>query len=100
MRLFTFRALDDLADVLGPHLHRKELRHADIDVLLPIKQQIASGVALDDEVAEFVAQRHGRILSAFTLLKSDFFRYLSSHAHSRLVQSPDALVRCAAGCRK
>ncbi|GAA5953720.1 hypothetical protein JCM8115_004129 [Rhodotorula mucilaginosa] len=51
----------------------KELRHADIDVLLPIKQQIASGVALDDEVAEFVAQRHGRILSAFTLLKSDFF---------------------------
>lgn len=75
MRSSGFHApADDLADVPGPHLHRKELRHADIDVLLPIKQQIASGVALDDEVAEFVAQRHGRILSAFTLLKSDFFR--------------------------
>ncbi|KAG0660956.1 hypothetical protein C6P46_004229 [Rhodotorula mucilaginosa] len=58
----------------------KELRHADIDVLLPIKQQIASGVALDDEVAEFVAQRHGRILSAFTLLKSDFFSIAGSEA--------------------
>lgn len=69
-----FMRLDDQANVFGSWWGRKELRHTDIDVLLPIKQQIASGVALDDEVAEFVAQRHGRILSAFTLLKSDFFR--------------------------
>lgn len=60
---------------LGSSVHRKELDKAGIDALVPIKQQIATGTAFDDEIAEFVSQRRGRILSAFTLLKSDFFRY-------------------------
>ncbi|POY76292.1 hypothetical protein BMF94_0487 [Rhodotorula taiwanensis] len=55
------------------HTIEKELDKAGIDALVPIKQQIATGTAFDDEIAEFVSQRRGRILSAFTLLKSDFF---------------------------
>ncbi|GAA6022381.1 hypothetical protein JCM10207_004746 [Rhodosporidiobolus poonsookiae] len=54
-----------------------ELDSASLDVLLPLSPNTSSsnhtGTATNDEVADFVAQRNGRILSAYTLLKSDFF---------------------------
>lgn len=51
----------------------KELDHAGIDALVPLKRPIASGTASTDEVADFVAKRNGRILSAYTLCKADYF---------------------------
>lgn len=51
----------------------RELDSAGIDALVPLERPLADGAASNDEVADFVAQRSGRVLSAFTLLKSDFF---------------------------
>ncbi|ORY84702.1 inositol hexakisphosphate-domain-containing protein [Leucosporidium creatinivorum] len=51
----------------------RELDTAGIEALVPLEKPIAAGNALSDEVAEFVAKRSGRILSPFTLLKSDYF---------------------------
>ncbi|GAA5856222.1 hypothetical protein JCM8547_000828 [Rhodosporidiobolus lusitaniae] len=54
----------------------RELDHASIDALVPLQRtpkEIGTGTASTDEVEDFVSQRSGRILSAFTLLKSDFF---------------------------
>ncbi|GAA5990599.1 hypothetical protein JCM11641_007799 [Rhodosporidiobolus odoratus] len=55
----------------------KELdNNATIDALVPLQRAsntIGLGSASNDEVADFVSRRDGRILSAFTLLKSDFF---------------------------
>ncbi|KAK4050677.1 hypothetical protein OIV83_003403 [Microbotryomycetes sp. JL201] len=51
----------------------RELDQAGIDALVPLEKPVLAGNALTDEVAEFVAKRGGRILSPFTLLKSDFF---------------------------
>lgn len=51
----------------------KELDTAGIEALVPLERPLTDGVASNDEVADFVAQRSGRVLSAFTLLKSDFF---------------------------
>lgn len=51
----------------------RELDTEDQGVLAPLEKLDFAGVAFTDEVAEFVSRRKGRILSAFTLLKSDFF---------------------------
>lgn len=51
----------------------RELDSAGIEALVPLEKPIAAGNALSDEVVEFVAKRSGRILSPFTLLKSDYF---------------------------
>ena len=51
----------------------RELDTAGIDALVPLEKPVPAGNALSDEVADFVAKRSGRILSAFTLLKSDYF---------------------------
>jgi hypothetical protein len=52
----------------------RELDDASINALLPLQQN--RGELGTDEVAEFVAGRNGNILSAMTLLKSDFFSNL------------------------
>lgn len=49
------------------------LEHASLDALTPIEKPLEAGNALSGEVSEFVAKRSGRVLSAFTMLKSDFF---------------------------
>ncbi|CEQ43057.1 SPOSA6832_04952 [Sporobolomyces salmonicolor] len=52
----------------------RELDLAGIDALIPLERPLlGDGTASNDEAAEFVAKRGGRVLSAFTLLKSDFF---------------------------
>ncbi|SCV73360.1 BQ2448_7286 [Microbotryum intermedium] len=53
----------------------RELDSAGIEALMPLEKPVGGteGHALSDEVQAFVAKRSGRILSAFTLLKSDFF---------------------------
>lgn len=51
----------------------RELETEGKEALVPLEKPLAAGNALSDEVAAFVAKRSGRILSAFTLLKSDYF---------------------------
>ncbi|SGZ32317.1 BQ5605_C040g11854 [Microbotryum silenes-dioicae] len=53
----------------------RELDSVGIEALMPLEKPVGGteGHALSDEVEAFVAKRSGRILSAFTLLKSDFF---------------------------
>ncbi|KAK4055018.1 hypothetical protein OIO90_003359 [Microbotryomycetes sp. JL221] len=51
----------------------RELDNAGIDALVPLEKPILAGNALTDEIADFVSKRSGRILSPYTLLKSDFF---------------------------
>lgn len=40
------------------------------------RMDVAEGIALPDEIAQTVANRSGNILSASTILKSDFFSNL------------------------
>lgn len=52
----------------------RDLDHMDISTITPLgKIDIGDGVALTDEVEEVVHNRSGTILSASTILKSDFF---------------------------
>lgn len=53
----------------------RELDSAGLGALVPLEKERGenSGLAFSDEVADYVAGRSGRILSAFTLLKSDYF---------------------------
>lgn len=56
----------------------KEFEKLDIFLITPLQTQsqkieAADGMALASEVDEVVAQRHGAILTAYTMLKSDFF---------------------------
>lgn len=50
-----------------------ELDTATIEALIPLERPLVTGNALSDEVADFVSKRSGRILSQYTLLKSDYF---------------------------
>lgn len=50
-----------------------ELDAAGLEALKPLEKPVAAGNALSNEIADFVAKRNGRILSPFTLLKSDYF---------------------------
>lgn len=52
----------------------KELMADGINALKPLERvDVKDGVALPDEVKQVVANRTGTILSASTILKSDFF---------------------------
>ncbi|SNX87857.1 uncharacterized protein MEPE_06568 [Melanopsichium pennsylvanicum] len=52
----------------------KEFEKVDISTIMPLQKVDASdGMALSDEVQEVVSHRSGSILSAYTMLKSDFF---------------------------
>ncbi|PWN50330.1 hypothetical protein IE53DRAFT_369000 [Violaceomyces palustris] len=52
----------------------KEFEKIDIETIMPLqKVDVSDGMALSDEVQEVVQNRKGSILSAFTMLKSDFF---------------------------
>lgn len=49
----------------------------DINALKPLERvDVVNGVAKPDEVQQVVANRSGSILSASTILKSDFFSNL------------------------
>jgi hypothetical protein len=55
----------------------KELLAEGVDALKPLKRvDFADGIALPDEVTHVVTNRSGSILSASTILKSDFFTNL------------------------
>lgn len=55
----------------------KELLAEGTDALKPLKRvDLADGIALPDEVTHVVTNRSGSILSASTILKSDFFTNL------------------------
>ncbi|OBZ72108.1 Paladin [Grifola frondosa] len=55
----------------------KELAEDDMNALKPLERvNVTEGVALPDEVRQVVANRSGSILSASTILKSDFFSNL------------------------
>ena len=55
----------------------KELVADDINALKPLERvDIREGMPLPDEVKQVVANRSGVILSASTMLKSDFFSNL------------------------
>lgn len=52
----------------------RELDRGDISTITPLrKMELKDGKALSDEVQDVVQNRHGSILSAYTMLKSDFF---------------------------
>ncbi|WFD36790.1 hypothetical protein MCUN1_003679 [Malassezia cuniculi] len=52
----------------------RELDRADITTITPLRKvELKDGKALSDEVQDVVQNRHGSILSAYTMLKSDFF---------------------------
>ncbi|TFK90507.1 hypothetical protein K466DRAFT_660775 [Polyporus arcularius HHB13444] len=55
----------------------KELLSEDLNTLKPLERvDVSEGVPLPDEVQKVVANRSGNILSASTILKSDFFSNL------------------------
>ncbi|KAI0360175.1 hypothetical protein OH77DRAFT_1394828 [Trametes cingulata] len=55
----------------------KELMSEDLNTLKPLERvDVSDGVPLPDEVRKVVANRSGSILSASTILKSDFFSNL------------------------
>ena len=55
----------------------KELLTEDLNTLKPLERvDVAGGVPLPDEVRQVVANRSGGVLSASTILKSDFFSNL------------------------
>ena len=55
----------------------KDLLAEGLNALKPLERvDLAEGVALPDEVQQIVANRKGSILSASTILKSDFFSNL------------------------
>ncbi|KZP00352.1 hypothetical protein CALVIDRAFT_560340 [Calocera viscosa TUFC12733] len=61
--------------VLGTFLN--ELKEDGINALKPLERvERANGAALPDEAQSLVAGRHGSVLSASTILKSDFFANL------------------------
>jgi len=56
---------------------KKELFAEGIDALKPLKRvDLVDGIALLDEVTNVVTNHSGSILSALTILKSDFFMNL------------------------
>jgi hypothetical protein len=71
---------------LGPNLvarnavfqtFEKELNGAGANALKPLERlEVSDGMAMPDEVARIVANRSGVMLSASTILKSDFFSNL------------------------
>ncbi len=54
----------------------KELHEEGLNYLKPLKRAEKTGVADPDEVTQVVTNRSGSILSASTIIKSDFFSNL------------------------
>ena len=54
----------------------KELHEEGLNSLKPLKRAEKTGVADPDEVTQVVTNRSGSILSASTIIKSDFFSNL------------------------
>lgn len=65
----------------------RELETAGLSALVPLEKSVEAGNALSDEIQDFVAHRSGSILSAFTLLKSDYFVSRPSPAIELLLMS-------------
>ena len=59
----------------------RELETAGLSALVPLEKSVEAGNALSDEIHDFVAHRSGSILSAFTLLKSDYFVRFFLYCH-------------------
>ena len=56
---------------------KKELFAEGIDALKPLKHvDLVDGITLPDEVTNVITNHSGSILSALTILKSDFFTNL------------------------
>jgi hypothetical protein len=51
----------------------RELDNIGVEGLVTLERPTKTGIALSDEIHDFVATRSGQVLSAFTLLKSDYF---------------------------
>ncbi|KAL7413408.1 inositol hexakisphosphate-domain-containing protein [Mrakia frigida] len=68
---------------------QKELKESGLDALAPIVLAPADGLAMSDEVQTVVLNRSGQILSASTILKSDFFSNLQK------LSLPDRVEGCA-----
>ena len=67
----------------------KELLSQDLNTLKPLERvDVAEGVPLPDEVQKVVANRSGSILSASTILKSDFFSNLQKMSLPEYVLTP------------
>lgn len=59
----------------------KDLLTDDLNALKPLERvDLVEGVAFPDEVQKVVAQRKGSILSASTILKSDYFSNLQKRS--------------------
>lgn len=73
----------------------KEFDKEDISLITPLQRiEAADGMALDDEVTEVVANRDGAILTAYTMLKSDFFSGIAKVHLSQIEGIPN--LRCVA----
>jgi hypothetical protein len=84
MRTFSFEAFVKGLPVLKTF--EKELMAEGIAALKPlVRVDIGDGVALPDEVSKIVSDRSGTILSASTILKSDFFSNLQKMSLPELV---------------
>lgn len=71
----------------------KELLSEDLNTLKPLERvEVSDDVALPDEVRQVVANRSGSILSASTILKSDFFSNLQKMSLPECVPSWSGLT--------
>ncbi|CAO1618211.1 unnamed protein product [Sympodiomycopsis kandeliae] len=68
----------------------KELDKAELSLITPLHRiEAADGMALDDEANEVVANRDGSILTAYTMLKSDFFSGIAKAHLSQIEGIPN-----------
>lgn len=66
----------------------QELLSDGIHALKPLEHiQLSQGIALSDEVKQVVSNRSGNVLSASTILKSDFFSNLQKLSLPELVMA-------------
>jgi hypothetical protein len=74
----------------------KELNGAGANALKPLERlEVSDGMAMPDEVARIVANRSGVMLSASTILKSDFFSNLQKMSLPECVPHPYLNLACA-----
>jgi len=91
----TMQSFPSIDDFVKTHpvikTFEKELMHEGLDALKPLERiQNKEGVADPDEVTQIVTNRSGTILSASTILKSDFFSNLQKMTLPEYVLSPYA----------
>jgi hypothetical protein len=74
----------------------KELAGAGANALKPLERlEVSDGMAMPDEVVRIVANRSGVMLSASTILKSDFFSNLQKMSLPEYVRHPYLNLACA-----